>query len=40
MIPPTLKDTLFAQMIIYENDLNNFKLEYDNGYVKIYKIRR
>jgi len=36
MIPPTLKDTLFARLIIYETDLTNFELEYDNGYVKIY----
>ncbi|MEN6379542.1 MAG: STT3 domain-containing protein [Methanofastidiosum sp.] len=40
MIPPTLKDTLFARLIIYETDLENFQLEYDNGYVKIYKIIR
>ncbi len=40
MIPPTLKDTLFARLIIYETDLKNFELEYDNGYVKIYKILR
>jgi len=40
MIPPTLKDTLFAKLIIYETDLKNFELEYDNGYVKIYKILR
>ncbi|NPV50916.1 MAG: hypothetical protein HPY60_06950 [Candidatus Methanofastidiosum sp.] len=40
MIPPTLKDTLFARLIIYETDLTNFELEYDNGYVKIYKIKR
>ncbi|HNU62653.1 MAG TPA: STT3 domain-containing protein, partial [Methanofastidiosum sp.] len=38
MIPPTLKDTLFSRLIIYETDLKNFELEYDNGYVKIYKI--
>ncbi|KYC53429.1 MAG: Oligosaccharyl transferase STT3 subunit [Candidatus Methanofastidiosum methylothiophilum] len=40
MIPPTLKDTLFARLIIYETELKNFELEYDNGYVKIYKILR
>ena len=40
MIPPTLKDTLFARLIIYETNLKNFELEYDNGYVKIYKILR
>ena len=40
MIPPTLKDTLFARLIIYETGLKNFELEYDNGYVKIYKILR
>lgn len=40
MIPPTLKDTLFARLIIYETDLKNFELEYDNGYVKIYKVLR
>lgn len=40
MIPPSLKDTLFAKLIIYETGLQNFQLEYDNGYVKIYKILR
>ena len=40
MIQPSLKDTLFAKLIVYETGLKNFKLEYDNGYVKIYKILR
>lgn len=40
MIKPQIKDTLFSKLIIYESGLNNFELVYDNGYVKIYKIRR
>ncbi|NYT13507.1 MAG: hypothetical protein GKC01_03225 [Candidatus Methanofastidiosa archaeon] len=40
MIPDTIKDTLFSRLIVYESGLQNYNLVYDNGYVKIYKIRR
>ncbi|MCC7571869.1 MAG: hypothetical protein KO464_00575 [Candidatus Methanofastidiosum sp.] len=40
MMPDTIKDTLFARLIVYESGLQNYNLVYDNGYVKIYKILR
>ena len=40
MMPDTIKDTLFARLIVYETGLKNYNLVYDNGYVKIYRILR
>ena len=40
MMPETIKDTLFAKLIVYESGLQNYRLVYDNGYVKIYRILR
>ncbi|MDY1591780.1 MAG: hypothetical protein RBS85_06430 [Methanofastidiosum sp.] len=40
MMPETIKDTLFARLIVYESGLQNYNLVYDNGYVKIYRILR
>ncbi|KYC45163.1 MAG: Oligosaccharyl transferase STT3 subunit [Candidatus Methanofastidiosum methylothiophilum] len=40
MMPDTIKDTLFARLIVYERGLQNYNLVYDNGYVKIYRILR